>query len=122
LRAFANAPQSQQAWIMAEWAPKNGSKRVVTLVNDWAPGIESETSFKTRFLQVKLSSRFAFRWQTPILHRFCSALDCDIVDKAGFSQARSDEKPEPGVLGGVSRRKRVGIARLQIVDNKSRLR
>jgi branched-chain amino acid transport system substrate-binding protein len=43
--------QSQQAWIMAEWAAKNGSKRVVTLVNDWAPGIESETSFKTRFLQ-----------------------------------------------------------------------
>src|SRR6185437_10036948 len=41
--------QSQQAWMMAEWAAKNGSKRVVTLVNDWAPGIESETSFKTRF-------------------------------------------------------------------------
>lgn len=36
---------------MAEWAAKNGSKRVVTLVNDWAPGIESETSFKTRFLK-----------------------------------------------------------------------
>jgi branched-chain amino acid transport system substrate-binding protein len=44
--------QGQQAWIMAEWAIKNGSKRVVTLVNDWAPGIESETAFKTRFTQV----------------------------------------------------------------------
>ena len=43
--------QSQQAWIMAEWAAKNGSKRVVTLVNDWAPGIESEAAFKTRFVQ-----------------------------------------------------------------------
>jgi branched-chain amino acid transport system substrate-binding protein len=43
--------QGQQAWIMAEWAAKNGSKRVVTLVNDWAPGVESETAFKTRFLQ-----------------------------------------------------------------------
>ena len=43
--------QGQQGWIMAEWAAKNGSKRVVTLVNDWAPGIESETAFKTRFLQ-----------------------------------------------------------------------
>jgi branched-chain amino acid transport system substrate-binding protein len=43
--------QSQQAWIMAEWAAKNGSKRVVTLVNDWAPGIESETGFKARFAQ-----------------------------------------------------------------------
>jgi hypothetical protein len=28
--------QGQQAWIMAEWAFNNGSKRVVTLVNDWA--------------------------------------------------------------------------------------
>ena len=27
-----------QSWILAEWAAKNGSKRVVTLVNDWAPG------------------------------------------------------------------------------------
>jgi branched-chain amino acid transport system substrate-binding protein len=44
--------QGQQAWIMAEWAFANGSKRVVTLVNDWAPGIESETAFKTRFTQV----------------------------------------------------------------------
>jgi branched-chain amino acid transport system substrate-binding protein len=43
--------QGQQAWIMAEWAAKNGSKRVVTLVNDWAPGIESETAFKTRFVE-----------------------------------------------------------------------
>jgi branched-chain amino acid transport system substrate-binding protein len=42
---------AQQSWIMAEWAAKNGSKRVVTLVNDWAPGIEAETAFKTRFTQ-----------------------------------------------------------------------
>ncbi len=46
---FILAPQS---WIMAEWAFKNGSKRVVTLVNDWAPGVEAETAFKTRFVQV----------------------------------------------------------------------
>jgi branched-chain amino acid transport system substrate-binding protein len=44
--------QGQQAWIMAEWAFKNGSKKLVTLVNDWAPGIESETAFKTRFAQL----------------------------------------------------------------------
>jgi branched-chain amino acid transport system substrate-binding protein len=44
--------QGQQAWVLAEWANKYGSKRVVTLVNDWAPGIESETAFKTRFTQV----------------------------------------------------------------------
>ena len=41
----------QQSWIMAEWAFKNGSKRVVTLVNEWAPGIEAERAFKTRFTQ-----------------------------------------------------------------------
>src|SRR6202043_2567302 len=43
---------SPQSWIMGEWAFKNGSKKVVTLVNDWAPGIEAETAFKTRFSQV----------------------------------------------------------------------
>jgi branched-chain amino acid transport system substrate-binding protein len=41
-----------QSWILAEWASKNGSKHVVTLVNDWAPGVEAETSFTTRFKQV----------------------------------------------------------------------
>src|ERR1700691_1942943 len=46
---FIIAPHSL---TLAEWAIKNGSKRVVTLVNDWAPGGETETSFKTRFTQV----------------------------------------------------------------------
>ena len=45
---FVLAPQS---WIMAEWAAQNGSERVVTLVNDWAPGIEAETAFRMRFTQ-----------------------------------------------------------------------
>ena len=43
---------SPQSWILAEWAAKNGSKRVVTLVNEWAPGIEAEVAFTTRFKQV----------------------------------------------------------------------
>jgi branched-chain amino acid transport system substrate-binding protein len=42
---------AQQSWIMAEWAAENGSKRVVTLVNDWAPGVEAEAAFKTRFIR-----------------------------------------------------------------------
>ena len=41
-----------QSWIMGEWASKNGRKKVVTLVNDWAPGIEAEVAFTTRFKQV----------------------------------------------------------------------
>jgi len=43
---------SPQSWVMAEWAAKNGSKRVVTLVNEWAPGVEAETAFTTRFKQI----------------------------------------------------------------------
>ncbi|TMJ28960.1 MAG: ABC transporter substrate-binding protein [Alphaproteobacteria bacterium] len=43
---------SQSSWIMGEWASKNGSKRVVTLVNEWAPGTEAETSFKQRFTEL----------------------------------------------------------------------
>jgi branched-chain amino acid transport system substrate-binding protein len=39
----------QSSGVMGEWAAKNGSKRVVTLVNDWAPGIEAETAFKASF-------------------------------------------------------------------------
>jgi branched-chain amino acid transport system substrate-binding protein len=46
---FLLAPQ---CWIIGEWGFKNGSKKVVTLVNDWATGIEAETAFKTRFTQV----------------------------------------------------------------------
>jgi branched-chain amino acid transport system substrate-binding protein len=43
---------SQSSWIMGEWAVKNGSKRVVTLVNEWAPGTEAETGFKQRFTEL----------------------------------------------------------------------
>jgi branched-chain amino acid transport system substrate-binding protein len=41
----------QSSGIMGEWAAKNGSRRVVTLVNDWAPGVEAETAFVERFAQ-----------------------------------------------------------------------
>src|SRR5450432_3759325 len=34
---------------VADWAPKNGIKRVVTLVSDYGPGIDAETTFKQRF-------------------------------------------------------------------------
>jgi branched-chain amino acid transport system substrate-binding protein len=34
---------------IAEWAPKNGIRKVVTLVSDYGPGIDSEGSFKARF-------------------------------------------------------------------------
>jgi branched-chain amino acid transport system substrate-binding protein len=34
---------------VAEWAPKNGIKSVVTLVSDYGPGIDAEKAFKERF-------------------------------------------------------------------------
>src|ERR1700681_4167623 len=37
---------AQSSVIMAEWAAKNGIKKVVSIVSDYAPGIDSETSFK----------------------------------------------------------------------------
>ena len=43
---------SQSSWIMGEWAAKNGSKRVVTLVNEWAPGTEADNAFKQRFTEL----------------------------------------------------------------------
>jgi branched-chain amino acid transport system substrate-binding protein len=36
----------QSSAIIADWAVKNGAKKIVTIVNDWAPGLESETTFK----------------------------------------------------------------------------
>jgi branched-chain amino acid transport system substrate-binding protein len=38
----------QSSEVIADWAVKNGAKKIVTIVNDWAPGIESETVFKDR--------------------------------------------------------------------------
>jgi branched-chain amino acid transport system substrate-binding protein len=35
---------------VAEWAPKNNIKRVVTLVTDYGPGYDAEKTFRDRFL------------------------------------------------------------------------
>jgi branched-chain amino acid transport system substrate-binding protein len=39
----------QAAVGLADWAPKNGIKKVVTLVSDYGPGIDAEKYFKERF-------------------------------------------------------------------------
>ena len=31
---------------MADWLVQNGARKIVTLVNEWAPGLESEAVFK----------------------------------------------------------------------------
>ncbi len=40
---------AQSSVIVADWAAKNGIKKVVTIVSDYGPGHDSETSFKQRF-------------------------------------------------------------------------
>jgi branched-chain amino acid transport system substrate-binding protein len=39
----------QAAVGIADWAPKNGIKKVVSLVSDYGPGIDAEKYFKDRF-------------------------------------------------------------------------
>jgi len=41
---------AQSSGIIAEWAMKNGVKRVVTLTSDFAPGHEAEATFKGRYV------------------------------------------------------------------------
>jgi branched-chain amino acid transport system substrate-binding protein len=77
---------SQQSWILGEWAAKNGSKRVVTLVNDWAPGIEAETAFKTRFVQV--GGQIIESIRLPLAN----------PDFAPFLQRVSDQKPDTAFI------------------------
>ena len=42
---------AQSSVIMAEWALKNGIRKVVSMVSDFAPGIDSENFFKDAFLK-----------------------------------------------------------------------
>src|SRR5215207_3114480 len=46
VRTSFTLPQVSVA--MADWAPKNGIKKVVTLVSDYGPGIDAEKFFKDR--------------------------------------------------------------------------
>ena len=47
---------SQVTQPMAEWAAKNGIRRVVTLVADYGPGLDAEKTFVKRFTEVAGSS------------------------------------------------------------------
>src|SRR5579872_5540751 len=38
----------QSSAVMADWLVQNGAKKIVTIVNDWAPGLEAEAAFKDR--------------------------------------------------------------------------
>jgi branched-chain amino acid transport system substrate-binding protein len=47
VRTGFTLPQVTQP--IAEWAPANGIKKVVTLVSDYGPGVDAETAFKAGF-------------------------------------------------------------------------
>ncbi len=47
VRTSTTLPQSAVA--MADWAPANGIKKVVTLVTDYGPGIDAEKYFRERY-------------------------------------------------------------------------
>jgi branched-chain amino acid transport system substrate-binding protein len=38
----------QSASVIADWAIQNGAKKLITIVNDWAPGLEAEGTFNDR--------------------------------------------------------------------------
>jgi branched-chain amino acid transport system substrate-binding protein len=67
---------------VAEWAPKNGIKKVVTLVSDYGPGIDAEGAFKERFTLNGGTIADAIR--VPLRN----------PDFAPFLQRVRDEKPD----------------------------
>jgi branched-chain amino acid transport system substrate-binding protein len=86
---------AQSTVPMADWAAKNGIKKVVSMVSDYAPGIDAENSFKDEFTknggQVMETLRF------PLAN----------PDFAPFLQRAGDDKPDaifvfvPSGQGGI---------------------
>ena len=85
----------QSSAIMADWAVKNGAKKIVTIVNDWAPGIESETTFKDA--AVKGGAQIIEAIRVPLAN----------PDFAPFLQRARDAQPDtlfvyfPGQQAGI---------------------
>jgi branched-chain amino acid transport system substrate-binding protein len=85
----------QSSATIADWAVKNGAKRVVTLVSDWAPGLEAEVAFKER--AVKGGVQVIESMRVPLA----------IPDFAPFLQRAMDANPDtlfvsfPGPQAGI---------------------
>ena len=73
---------AQSCVIMADWALKNGIKKVVSMVSDFAPGIDSENFFKETFL--KGGGQISEFIRTPLAN----------PDFAPFLQRARDAKPD----------------------------
>ena len=71
----------QSSSVIAEWATKNGAKKIVTLVNDWTPGLEAEKTFTD--VVVKNGAEIAAALRVPLAN----------PDFAPFLQHTRDLKP-----------------------------
>ncbi|HET9045539.1 MAG TPA: ABC transporter substrate-binding protein [Casimicrobiaceae bacterium] len=72
---------AQSAAPMAEWASKNGVKKVVTIVTDYAPGIDAEKAFSEPFAK---AGGKVDNVRVPLRN----------PDFAPFLQRAADEKPD----------------------------
>jgi branched-chain amino acid transport system substrate-binding protein len=85
----------QSSATIADWAVKNGAKRIVTIVNDWAPGVEAEAAFKARIAQG--GAEIVESLRVPLAN----------PDFAPFLQRARDDKPDtlfvyfPGFQAGL---------------------
>lgn len=73
---------AQSVVPMADWAVKNGIKKVVTMVSDYAPGHDAENSFKDEF--VKKGGQIIEAIRFPLAN----------PDFAPFLQRAADSKPD----------------------------
>jgi branched-chain amino acid transport system substrate-binding protein len=80
VRTSFTLPQSTV--IIADWALKNGVKKVVSMVSDFAPGVDSENSFKETF--TKGGGQIVESIRVPLAN----------PDFAPFLQRARDAKPD----------------------------
>jgi len=72
----------QSSVIIADWAAKNGIKKVVSIVSDYAPGVDAEKSFSERFKAA--GGEVAEAIKVPLAN----------PDFAPFLQRAADAKPD----------------------------
>jgi branched-chain amino acid transport system substrate-binding protein len=80
LRTSFTLPQA--CMPMADWAARNSIRNVVTLVTDYAPGLDAERAFKERF--TRAGGRVALELRTPLRN----------PDYAPFLQRVRDAAPD----------------------------
>ena len=73
---------AQSSATIADWAVIHGAKKIVTLVNDWAPGLEAEAAFKERV--AKSGAEIADSIRVPLAS----------PDFAPFLQRARDKAPD----------------------------